>query len=234
MSNLTQVGEEIWLAEGSIVNFYGFPYSTRMVVVRLRNGLLWVWSPIAITENLRREVDALGRVAHLVSPNKIHHLYLSDWKVLYPAARLWGPASTAAKRKDLTFEAPLTDQPPTDWANEIDQFHFTGSPALDEVVFFHHPSSTAILADLSENFSAEFLEANWSPWKRHIARIWKIMEPWGLAPLELRLSWFRRAEARSTRDRLLESGPEKVVMAHGEWQPADGRAYLGRTFAWLG
>ena len=234
MGDLENIGTEIWLADGDIVDFYGFPYSTRMVVVRLASGMLWVWSPIALSENLRKQVDALGRVAHLVSPNKIHHLYLADWQALYPAARLWGPASSIAKRSDLNFQAPLTEQAPMDWAGEIDQFHFTGSPAMDEMVFLHRPSSTAILADLSENFSAEFLDRHWPPWARRFARIWKITEPWGLAPLELRLSWFRRAEARATRDRLLAENPEKVVMAHGEWQRTDGKAYLERVFAWLG
>lgn len=234
MGKLETVGEEIWLAEGEIVDFFGFPYPTRMVVVRLHNGLLWIWSPIALSGNLRAEIDALGRVAHLVSPNKIHHLYLADWKALYPAARLWGPASTIAKRSDLTFQAPLTDEAPPDWSGEIDQFHFTGSPAFDEMVFFHRASRTAILADLSENFSAEFLERHWSPWKRRVARIWKITEPWGLAPLELRLSWFKRAHARDARDRLLAQDPEKVIMAHGEWQATEGRAYLARVLAWLG
>lgn len=234
MTELEAVGEDIWLAEGEIVNFFGFPYPTRMVVVRLKSGLLWIWSPIGLSANLRRQIDALGRVAHLVSPNKIHHLYLSEWKVSYPVARLWGPASTINKRGDLTFQGPLEDAAPPDWSDEIDQFHFTGSSVLDEVVFFHKPSRTAILADLSENFSAEFLDAHWEPWKRVVARIWKIMEPWGLAPLELRLSWWRRAEARAARDRLIAQNPEKVIMAHGEWQPSDGKAYLEKVFAWLG
>jgi hypothetical protein len=234
MGDLQAIGNEIWLAEGELVDFYGFPYPTRMAVVRLASGLLWIWSPIALTANLRNEIDALGRVAHLVSPNKIHHLYLADWQAVYPAARLWGPASTIAKRRDLTFQAALTDQAPPEWEDEIDQFHFTGSFAMDEMVFFHRASRTAILADLSENFSAGFLEQHWPPWARRIARIWKITEPWGLAPLELRLSWFKRAGARTARNRLLEQNPEKVVMAHGEWQRTDGRAYLERVFAWLG
>ena len=234
MSDLESVGPDIWLAEGDIVSFYGFPYPTRMVLIRLSSGMLWIWSPIALSEHLRQEIDALGRVTHLVSPNKIHHLYLADWKAAYPAARLWGPASTVAKRSDLTFQAPLTDQPPTDWAGDIDQFHFTGSLALDEMVFFHKASKTAILADLSENFSAEFLSTHWTPWARRLARIWKIMEPWGLAPLELRFTWFKRADARAARDRLLDQQPEQVIMAHGEWQRTDGRAYLERVLGWLG
>lgn len=233
MSILQPIGESIWLADGELVNFYGFPYPTRSVLVQLKNGLLWVWSPIGLTNNLRAEIDAIGRVGHLVSPNRIHHLYLQDWKAAYPTARLWGPASTIRKRRDLDFQSPLTDKPPIEWAQQIDQFWFRGSPALDEVVFYHRASRTAILADLSENFSAAWLADHWAPWKQRIAKLWKIVEPYGYAPLELRLSWWSRSEARRALNRLLAANPEKVVMAHGEWQPRYGRSYLERAFAWL-
>lgn len=36
---------------------------------------LWVWSPVALTEELTREVDALGTVKHIVSPNRLHHRF---------------------------------------------------------------------------------------------------------------------------------------------------------------
>jgi len=233
MTDLESIGDSIWLVEGETVNFYGFPYPTRCVIVRLTNGLLWVWSPIALSANLRSQVDELGRVAHLVSPNRIHHLYLQDWKSSYPAAKLWAPASTIRKRGDLNFQTPLTDESPSEWSREIDQFWFRGSPFLDEMVFFHRISGTAILADLSENFSEDFLVEHWVPWKRTLARIWKIVEPFGYPPLELRLSWFKRKNARETLERLLESNPEKVVMAHGVWQSANGRAFLEKAFSWL-
>jgi hypothetical protein len=94
---LQSIGESIWLAEGGIVNFYGFTYPNRCVVVRLAGGELWVWSPIELSTALMRELSALGQVTHLVSPNKIHHLYLPEWLEAYPDAQLWGPASTIAR-----------------------------------------------------------------------------------------------------------------------------------------
>lgn len=33
-----QVDTDIWLAEGETVDFYGFPYPTRSVIVRLPEG----------------------------------------------------------------------------------------------------------------------------------------------------------------------------------------------------
>ena len=58
---LERVDEALWLAEGEIVSFYGFPYPTRSAIVRLANDRLWVWSPVRLTEDLRRDVERLGR-----------------------------------------------------------------------------------------------------------------------------------------------------------------------------
>lgn len=232
-SRLQPIGERLWLVEGPLVSFYGFPYNTRSVIARLEAGELWVWSPVELEAALHAEVTALGTVAHLVSPNPIHHLYLQDWSAAWPAARLWGPRSTIDKRRDLDFAGVLDDAPPAAWAGEIEQVWFRGSPLLDEIVFFHRPSRTAVLADLSENFEDAFLRRHWSWWQRPIARLWKIVEPYGYAPLEWRLSWRDRAPARRALKTLLGWAPEQVVMAHGAWQAKHGTAYLRRALAWL-
>ncbi len=230
---LEPVGDSIWLAEGKIISFYGFPYPTRSVVIRLTDGDLWIWSPIELTESLTDDINVLGQVAHLVSPNKLHHLYMQDWKDAYPEAALWGPQSTIQKRIDLAFQAPLTDLPPSEWNGEIDNFWFRGSKMMDEVTFFHPRSSTAIIADLSENFSDEFLRTYWSWPKRVLAKAGKITVGHGYAPLEWRLTWFNRKPARETMEKLIACDPKRVIMAHGEWQTENGRAYLEHAFAWL-
>lgn len=230
---LQKIGQEIWMVDGDCVSFYGFPYPTRSVIIRLKDGGLWVWSPIRLTEALKADIQELGPVEHLVSPNKIHYLFLAEWAEAFPDAKLWGPASTIAKCPYLEFEVALTDTPPSDWAEDIDQVWMQGSPVLDEIVFHHKTSATTILADLSENFSEGFLRKHWKPWARWIARRWKIVEGWGYAPLEWRLSFIYRKPARAAKARILEWPTEQVVMAHGEWQPKDGRAFLKKSLAWL-
>lgn len=230
---MEKLAENIWVAEGDIVDFHGFPYPTRSVIVRLASGALWCWSPVALTPALKTAIDRIGRPMHLVSPNKIHHIYLQDWKAVWPDAALWGPASTIRKRPDLTFEAPLENEPPAAWEGAIDQIWFDGSPVMDEIVFLHQPSQTAILADLSENFSEAFIRRYWKGWKRWIAKPWGITEGKGQAPLEWRLSFIRRKATRAARDRLLAWNPRQVVMAHGEIQRENGLAFLKRSFAWL-
>lgn len=227
------VDDAIWILEGGNVSFYGFAYPTRCVIVRLPGGGLWVWSPIALTPDVRQQVDALGVPEHLVSPNKIHHLFLQDWKEAWPAAKLWGPQSTIDKRDDLAFEAALDEAAPADWGGVIDLVRFAGSPAMDEVVFCHLPSKTAILADLSEHFSDRFLARYWKPWQRRIAGLWGIVEGKGYAPLEWRLSFFNRRKARACKAKILAWSPDKVIMAHGEWQRSGGKAFLESALSWV-
>jgi hypothetical protein len=153
---LQQFGPEIWIADGPVTSFYGFPYPTRMVVIRLSDGGLFVWSPVALSDSLRVAIDVLGPVRHLVSPNALHHLFLGEWKSGYPAARLYASPRLRRKRKDLTFDAELGDAPEPEWAADIDQVVVHGSFALTEVVFFHHSSHTALFADLIQNLPRDW------------------------------------------------------------------------------
>lgn len=230
---LTPLGPELWVADGGFVSFFGFDYPTRMVVVRLDDGGLWLWSPIEPGPELVEAVRALGPVRHLVSPNKLHHLFLGPWKAKFPEAKLWGTASTVARFGDLDFSGTLTDDPPPDWAGQIDQDHFDNSRLLDEVLFFHRKSRTAIIADLSQPFSEAFLKTHWPAWLRWIARRVGMVEGKGYAPVELRLTFRHRAEARAKVKALIAEGPARVVVAHGELVRSGGAAYLRRAFGWL-
>jgi hypothetical protein len=228
-----QVHDALWIAEGENVSFYRAPYPTRSVIARFANGDLWIWSPVKLTADLRAEVDRLGAVRHLVSANKLHHLYLKDWKEAYPEAALWGPRSTIKKRRDLSFREPLTDSPPADWLPDIDQAWFRGSFAMDEVVFLHCPSGTAIVADLIQTFSDSFLRKHWG-WWRFLARLDGLTQDQACAPLEWRLSFINRAPARRAREKVLSWDCQRVVVAHGEWVRAGGHGLLTKSFRWLG
>ena len=66
-----------------------------------------------------------------------------------------------------------------------------------------------------------------------MARLWRIVEGYGYAPLEWRLSFLRRKHARAALRKILARAPQRVIMAHGVWQRENGLAYLERAFAWL-
>lgn len=233
MSRMNNIDKDIWTVEGSPVNFFGFLYPTRSVVVRLPGDRLWVWAPADLDTELRAELEEVGTVAYLITPNKFHHLCLEEWCKAYPHAELWGPASAIRKCRRLLFFGQLTDTAPSSWSDVIDQVWFRGSPFLDEIEFFHRPSGTAILADLSQNFSDDFLQNHWSWWRRYIARFLGITEHHSRTPLEVRLSFLNRKPGKTALRQMLAWGPNRVVMAHGRCFEGDGQEYLQHAFDWL-
>ncbi len=231
---LERVDEALWLAEGEIVSFYGFPYPTRSVIIRLADDRLWVWSPVRLTEDLRRDVDRVGQVADLVSPNKLHHLGLAAWGSAYPSAKLWGPRSTIKRFPGLAFAGALEDATPPGWGPDIDQAWFRGSYMMDEIVFVHRPSRTAIVADLIQAFDEAFLRRHWSWWRRPLAKLGGISAAHPGAPSDWRRSFLRRKSARAARAKVLSWNCERVVIAHGDWAKSEGQAFLRRGLDWLG
>ncbi|KAK0358279.1 hypothetical protein LTR94_036056, partial [Friedmanniomyces endolithicus] len=91
-----------------------------MAVIRLAGGDLFVWSPVALTEGLRAEVDALGEVRHLVAPNALHHLFVAEWKAAWPAARIYAAPGLQQKRDDLEIDHELDGAALHIWSKEID------------------------------------------------------------------------------------------------------------------
>ena len=226
---LEAFGSSIYVGNGPVVSFFGFPYSTRMSVVRLSDSSVWVWSPVALTEELASEVEAIGPVHYIVSPNKIHHLFLSDWVDRWPDARLYAPPGLARKKPSLHFHAELGDEPADEWATEIDQVIFRGSFAMEEVAFFHRPSKTAIICDLIQRFP----ESMMSGWKGMLMRMNNLVGKHGSTPREWRASFLRHEPARAARDKVLGWNAERLLIAHGECAQTGASTIIADALKWI-
>jgi hypothetical protein len=226
---LTAFGQDLYFADGPAVSFYGFPYPTRMAVVRLSSGKTWVWSPIALTEDLAIAVEAVGPVAHIVSPNKLHHLALSAWKTRWSEASIHAPPGLARKMKGFRFDAELGDEPDREWIVDIDQVVFRGSFAMEEVVFFHRVSRTAIFGDLIQRFPDEVATG----WKGTLLRLDDLVGPHGSTPREWRLSFLSRDAARAARQRVLDWKPERLLIAHGQCADGGATSVIAEALRWI-
>lgn len=226
---LVPFGEELWVADGPVCSFYSFPYPTRMAVIRLADGELFVWSPVRLDAALRAEVDALGPVTHLVEPNALHHLFLPEWIDAYPRARAYAPPGLSRKRRDIAFAAELGDAAEPGWSGQIEQIALAGSFALTELLFFHCRSRTALVCDSIQSFPPDWFKG----WRGLLARLDGIVQPGIGAPREWRLSFLNRRSARSAVERLLALAPDRVVLAHGALVATDGADLIRRGFAWL-
>lgn len=227
---MENLAHEIWVFDGSSVKFLGLPFSTRMTVVRLLSGELWVHSPIQLSETIREQIENLGQVKYLIAPNHLHHLFLPEWVSAYPDAETYGTNEVIKKRSDISFTDSLNNQKSWAWSSEIEQELFSGSPLMEECVFYHKVSRTLVVADLIENFSGK----NFNFWQRVVAKGVGILAPNGKMPLDWRLSFiFGRDDARSHLNRLLAWEPEILVMSHGEIVKENTDEFLARSFEWL-
>lgn len=226
---LRPFGPGVWLADGPRTEVIGFRYPTRMAVIRLADGGLFVWSPVALTEPLRRQVDDLGEVRHLVAPNSLHHLFLAEWRQAYPQARLHAAPGLAARRQDLAFDAVLADAPPPEWAADIDQVLMGGNRITTEAVFFHRQSATVLFTDLLQQFPPGWFRG----WRALIARLDLMTAPEPSVPRKFRVAFNDRKAARAALARILAWPSRKVLMAHGAPVEQDGRAFIARAFRWL-
>lgn len=231
MEFLQKIDNDIWIVDGDSVPWFGFPYTTRMTIVRLKGGKLWVHSPGKIVDEMMDEINALGQVSYLVSPNKIHHLFIGDWIKAYPKALSYASPGLKEKRTDISFDNDLTDAPEQEWQDEIDQLIFKGSSAMEEVVFFHKKSKTLVLTDLIENFHPEYF----SGYKKLIAKMTGIISPHGKTPIDWRFTFmFGKAKARESLLKMLAWQPEKIIISHGECILDNAFDFLDKSFKWVG
>lgn len=230
MSVLKQFGPEIWIADGPTVTAAGgFHYPTRMAVIRLSGARLLIWSPVALSDDLRAAVEALGVVDSLVAPNSLHHVFLGEWQRAFPQAKAYAPPGLREKRGDIAFHADLADACPPAWAGEVEQAVMHGNRITTEVVFFHLASRTVLFCDLIQHFRPGWFGG----WRAIVARLDLMTGAEPSVPRKFRLAFTGRRAARASIRRVMAWPAEKILMAHGDPVTRDAPAFLRRAFRWL-
>eukprot|EP01024_Parvocaulis_polyphysoides_P061550 TRINITY_DN6824_c0_g1_i2.p1 TRINITY_DN6824_c0_g1~~TRINITY_DN6824_c0_g1_i2.p1 ORF type:complete len:294 (-),score=16.28 TRINITY_DN6824_c0_g1_i2:69-857(-) len=167
----------IWMAERP---FYwnGLDVGSRMAVIQLGDGSLWVHSPLALDQQLSEELEKIGPVKHIVSPNYEHVKYAGQWMQSYPQAKGYACPGLMEKLPELPFAQEVTNDPPKEWLGEIDcvfldyEYNpFTRKPFFNEVVFVHRPSCTLIVSDLYWNYPVDLTGGEWF-WKQGMDRLY--------------------------------------------------------------
>ncbi|MEM1250485.1 MAG: DUF4336 domain-containing protein [Acidobacteriota bacterium] len=146
---LTEIAEDVWGAEGTVKPGPGMRMRTRMTVIRKPNGGVLVHSPIELSDELAAEIESMGTVEEIVSPNLFHHLFLRGALDRFPNAEFYASEGLAKKRQDLPSATSLVPQ--QNWLGCLDVFALGGMPRFQEFVFLHRPSKTLIVTDLIFN-----------------------------------------------------------------------------------
>lgn len=226
MSLLQAVAENIWVCAAPH-SFVGLHVGTRMTVVKLSTGGVLLHSPIPLSPELIKEIKAIGHVEHVVCPNLFHHVYTTATLSVWPHAKLHGPAKLHKKRKDLDFDAELSDTPDPDWQDDLVPITITGT-LLGETVLYHPATQTLITADLIENFPSapnHWLTRNYLKLNGMIGNI-----TW---PPAMRLVYLDRKAARACVERILALPIERIIIAHGEVITQNAHTALAQGMKWL-
>lgn len=206
----------------------GADVSTRMTVVRLADGTLWLHSPVPLSAALRQQIDALGEVAYIVAPNKLHHLYLSACAAAYPKAQLFGARGLAKKRPDVGGLRTLGAVSEPGWQHDLEQLQVLGLPISNEVLWFHRASRTLIMTDLCQLWEGDLTFA-----AALYARLTRVRKRLAV-PYSLRMVVKDRAAMAETARQILQWPFERVVMAHNTIVERDAHGAMTRALAVFG
>lgn len=240
LDTLKRVCDDVWIVDGPLIRF-GMPwpkfsFPTRMTVIRLGSEL-FIHSPTPLPPRLRAEIEAIGTPRWLIGPNRLHYWWIGDWKACFPAATAWlAPRIEEQAGGRIGFDYRSLDRPdscPGDgypWDGAIDTLPVAGS-FMTEMVFFHRPSRTLVLADLVENFEAHKVGSRAMRW---LVRLAGAMAPDGQMPRDLRVTFARQKEhIEAAVACMLAWQPERVIFAHGRWFETEGTARLRHAFRWV-
>ena len=225
MDPLTQLAPDLWVATRPLPLIVG-DIGTRMTVIRLADGSLFLHSPVKLDGETKSALDAIGPVRAVVAPSRVHHFYVGDYGAAYPQATLYAAPGLEQKRADVHFGAVLDDEPPPAWAGQIDQHVFRGTPIMNEVVFFHAPTRTLLLTDLAFNVVR--------PMPGRARFFLRLVNARGFGPHRIiRFGVRDRVAARASLERILQWDFDRITVTHGDVLESGGHAALQAAFDWL-
>jgi hypothetical protein len=231
MPGMQAFAPNIWIIEGSTVRDFGILFSTRMTVVSLADGSLWIESPVSVPFETLKQITEWGPVGYLVAATPRHVWRLAAWHTLFPDAQLWAsrPTLLTLSKGHLPLTGTLTDTPPSDWSVDFDQLAFQGNPLGEEVLFFHKASRTVILDDFIQVHPV----VRGKPLLNALIKLGGVASPQGGAGRDIRLSFTNRKLARRSLDKLLSWDFDKLIIAHGACIEKDAKPFVEQAFHWL-
>jgi hypothetical protein len=206
------------------------PFTTRMTVVRLSNGDLFLHSPIKFNQKLAEELEKLGRVRYLISPNQFHYAHIGEWAKSFPNSIAWASPGvrqrSPARRLDIHFARDLAPTPPEEWRSELDQALFPGG-YFKEFIFSHRESATLILTDTIINIELDKMDEPW----RTFTKLSGMYHPYGQMFFGMRLPLLlQRRKAEAAIEKIYAWRPRRILLSHGRNFEVDAGEVIRRIF----
>jgi hypothetical protein len=219
---LIPIARNIWHKQHHF-SVSGVPISSRMTIIKLTSGQIFLHSPVPLDLAEKESIDALGEVKFIIAPNRFHHLFDGDLAALYPQASLFGVPGLAKKRPDLGKLQILTPAP-GHWAPELEYLMFNGIPAANETIWFHTPSGSLIITDLCQWWRGDI---GWRAalWNTLVGTRKKLN-----VPRTIRSLVRDPAAAKASAQQILQWPIQRIILAHNSIIEEDAHAKLRDAF----
>ncbi|KAI1346688.1 hypothetical protein F5Y01DRAFT_297323 [Xylaria sp. FL0043] len=241
------------------LRFEKIPIGGRATIIKLTSGAIAVFSPVALTDEVKAKVAELGgNVGYLIAGDLEHHIFLTQWKTEYPAAKLIGPKGLPERRKAVTNDpmigkeefdflydetnahsAAISDEFAADFEVEMVNAH-----PNKEIVLFYKPEKVLIEADLMFNLPpteqySKVPEAEKKGGGLLKKIFYSLNSTAGPAKGHKRLLWYAISNGNKDRNGFNESVKRiygwdwtTLIPCHGDTIEGTGKEVFGKIFDW--
>ncbi|KAK3681957.1 hypothetical protein LTR37_020724 [Vermiconidia calcicola] len=227
----------------------------RGTIVKLADGNLAVFSPTALTDNVKKQMQqqlASTKVKYLTALDQEHHIFLESWHKAWPNARIIVPETLPGYRdKQGYFKLPQSNlvtfkkDTPSSWTVDAAfdaEFNreYNSAHGNQELVFCHKPTRTLIEADLLFNLPAneQFSRTDTPATSGYATRLANsINGTTGTALSQKRFIWYTisagdRKGFNASVARVAKWDFERIVPCHGDVIEAGGKGVFEKVMAW--
>lgn len=202
---LQQIDDSVLIVTGTIKMPIG-TFERRMSVVRLSDGTLVLYSPVALDEEQMQRIEAFGRPAYLIVPGRHHRLDVKPFKQRYPAAKV---IAAPGARADVDEVVPV-DAADVEFPDTSVRFTVVPGTGEDEAALVVS-GATLILNDILANVQ------NATGVNGVIARLFGFAGDKPQIPLPEKLGIIDDRKALAAQFRAWAELPlRRIVVSHGE------------------
>ena len=226
----------------------------RGTIVKLQSGNLAVFSPVALTDTVKRELSTFGNgdVRYITALDQEHHIFIESWHKAFPNAKVIAPETLPEYRRKQGYFLipqenwklfPKADKASFSVSEEFDRefdMEYVHSHANQELVFNHKPSKTLIEADLVFNLPAteQFSRTGESATSGLLTRLFcALNNTQGEATWQRRFIWYAisagdRSGYNDSIGKIAKWDFNRIIPCHGDVIEGNGKGVFETVMRW--
>ncbi|KAF2456321.1 hypothetical protein BDY21DRAFT_346781 [Lineolata rhizophorae] len=247
---IRNVTENITTLSAPFYRFGRIKVGGRGTLVKLPSGGVAVFSPVALTPEVRETVSGMGPVKYIAALDVEHHIFLGPWHEAYPDAKVIGMEGLPEKRaKQKNEEVPFAVVFPSkdkgsvkvdeDFDTAFD-YEFVASHANKELVFNYKPERTLIEADLLFNLPAkeQFSKSKDSPTAGILTKLFTALNGTsGSGGAQKRFIWYAISSGDRTGfsksvSKIASWDFDRIIPCHGDVIETGGKGIFEKIMQW--